>query len=52
MAYTMGGTNRVRIPLGAKDFSHLQIVHTDSGAHTVSHLMGTAFFLWTKAAAM
>ena len=42
------GQSEVRIPLGARDFSLLQIVRTGSGAHPASYTMGTGSFPGVK----
>ena len=44
------GQSKVRIPLGARDFSLLQNFQTGPGAHAASSLMGTGFFPRGKAA--
>jgi len=44
------GPFRVRIPVGAKDFSHLQKVQIPSQDHPASSSMGTGTFPGDKAA--
>jgi hypothetical protein len=44
MSRLRAGRSRVRILVGARDFSLLQNVQTDVRAHPVSYSMGTGFF--------